>query len=91
MSVIDTADKVFLVLLWVDTPRPSDDTDITLRDRISSDLEGSETILDLTHRIKSVHLSTLDGRFSSDITFRQSFIRRTKYALPWTPPELRQK
>ena len=70
MSVVDRTYEVFLVLLWVDTPCPSDDTDITLRDGIPSDLEGPETILDLTHRIKSVHLSTLDGRFSSDIAFR---------------------
>ena len=41
MCVIDRADEVLSILLWVYTPCPSDDTDITLRDRIPSDLERS--------------------------------------------------
>lgn len=39
MGIVDPSDEEFLILLWVHTPRPTDDADITLRDSIAGDLE----------------------------------------------------
>ena len=39
MGIVDPTDKCFLILLRIHTPCPTDDADITLRDRIASDLE----------------------------------------------------
>ncbi len=91
MSIIYSLHEVFLVFFWIDTPSSANDTNITLCDGISCNLEWSESILYLTHWIKGIHLSTLNCRLSCNIAFGKSIIRRTKYTLSRTSPKLRQK
>ena len=88
MGIIDITDEVLLIRLWIDTPGPTDDPDITLRYRIARHTERLETILYLTERIELVHLGSLYSWLVADIALGQSLIGRTIDALAWTSPEL---
>ena len=91
MCVIDRFDKEFLIEFWIDRPRSSDNSYIAFIDTVTSDSEASESVVDLLHRIKFIHLSTHHSGFVGDIAPGKSGEIGTKNTLARTSPKLCQK
>ncbi len=91
MSIINILDKLFLIIMWIHTPRSSDNPHITLRDSVSCNLKRSQSVLNLKKWIKLIHFSALNGWLIGDITFWEILIAWTIDTLPRTSPELGQE
>ena len=88
--IIKLFNKIYLVISRIRIPRSSQNYHLNFISLMPRRSKRLQTIISLFHRIKLIQPCTHSSRFRFYITFRHSWIIRTKYTLSRTWPRFSQ-